>query len=191
MSITYDSSVYVVKTDSLPNAFTSADQLDAFIKDKDSRLWGATRSGWMHWVLRDVSIGYGIKNLAFMGINCGDTKLERIDLDYYPDGAYAHYYASVISGNRLSEVVGDIERLIDLSIKNTSIVAKLMEHHTDSEEVLSAAKDSSISRGPRIEVGDEGEGPWYFFTYLRTFKGICEAAKLEGSSVFYVQDTPA
>jgi hypothetical protein len=194
MSITYDSATYIIRDSLVPEKFTTCADLDAFLKGHPCRLWGTTRMGWMHWVLQDILIGHGLKALAFMGLKSGDQKFDRIDADMYPDEPdqpYADAYVTLVSGARLAQVIHDIDSLIDLARNQDTVTIKNLLDHDAPEDIVAAANDVTVHDGPRIEVGDEGQGSAYFFAFLRTFKQRCAMALQEHCTVVYLLDEPA
>jgi hypothetical protein len=194
MSITYDCATYIIPNTFVPEKFTTCADLDAFLKGHPCHLWGATRMGWMHWVLQDILIGRGLKALAFMGLKSGDQKFDRIDADMYPDEPdqpYVYTYVTLVSGARLAQVIDDIDTLIDLARNQDAVTIKHLLDHDAPEDIVAATNDVTVHDGPRIEVGDEGQGSAYFFAFLRTFKRRCETALQEQCTVIYVLDEPA
>lgn len=196
MPVEYSSETYLIPTGELPGTFSNQARLHDFIQPRCCRLRGYTRSGFFDWVLTGALKDQETKRLKFLTTENWDQKIELFDPSYDKAEPYGYIAISVFSGAELALVIREIEEFVQQALDRPGVLAKVMSGYADSSDILDAASrevtSSTPYKCPDVKYGGEdGDSPWYFFAYLRTFKQLCEEAQGMGQSVLRYWENPS
>jgi len=186
-------SVYSVSSNSFRNEFANLADLEEFQRSHEELLFGMSRSCWMHYVIDEILKLQSFPALMFLGLSAskGDQRIP-----YSEDGTTeGHYLVTFLSRERLVQVREQLSALIALARTDVSGIARPMNEEGlggwSEDNVRSAALEDIVSnhphKDPRVHWGEDGDTPWYLFTYLRTLQKLCLDAQANDSALVYVE----
>ena len=158
----------------------------AFLQQEKSReplvyVSAATRSGWAIYTLKALLDAVDLPSLGFLTEH-GQYKFET---------EHGFTAVTVLEPSSLPSVASDLRRLLELVRENPMLA---MDADTDGimsgvEDVSTAVTRDYVTPNPTYDYrnvqGDEGQGPDYFFTWLRSILRVIEVAHAEGRSVIH------
>jgi hypothetical protein len=191
VSHSYDTSTYAADPRQLPARLDSPDQLKAlrnaaFLEQEKSPsplvyMSGATRSGWAIYTAQALVEAVEIPSLRFLSDE-GQYKFET---------EYGFTAVTVLEPSVLPAVASDLRRLLE-RVKADPDLA--LGADTDGsmfglEEVAAAVARDYVCWNPTYDYknvrGDEGQGPDYFFTWLRSILRVVEVAQSREQAVIH------
>ena len=191
MSHSYDTSTYVAEASQVPARLESPDELSAlataaFLEQKKSPdplvyVSGTTRSGWAVYTSKNLIEAVGLPSLGFLS----DRGQHRFETEH---GFTA---VTVLAPSALSAVASDLRHLLE-RVKAEPMLA--LHADTDSsmfglEEIAAAVARDYVSSTPAFDYGnvrgDEGQGPDYYFTWLRSILRVVEVAQARSQAVVH------
>jgi len=191
MSHSFDTSTYSADRSQVPARLDSPDQLKplraaAFLEQEKSPdrliyVGGSTRSGWGIYVLKALLEAVDLPSLGFLSEQ-GQHKFET---------EHGYTMVTVLDPSGLPNVAADLTRLLE-RVKAEPMLA--MDADSDGsmfgvEEAVTALSRDYVSSKPAYDygnvVGDEGQHPDYFFTWLRSVLRVMELALAEGRAVIH------
>lgn len=191
MSHSYDTSTYIAAAGEVPARLESPDELRplataAFLRVQASPdplvyVSGTTRSGWAVYVSKALIEAVELPSLSFLS----DRGQYRFETEH---GFTA---VTVFAPSALSGVASDLRQLLD-RVKQDPMLA--LRADTDGsmygvDEIAEALARDYVSSLPAFDYGnvrgDEGQGPDYFFTWLRSILRVVEVAQASGQAVVH------
>lgn len=191
MSHSYDTSTYAAEASEVPSRLESPDDLSAlstaaFLEQQKSPdplvyLWGTTRSGWAVYTAKALLQAVVLPSLDFLS----DRGQHRFETEH---GFTA---VTVLAPQALPNVASDLRQLFE-RVRQDPMLA--LHADTDGsmlgvEEVAAAVARDYVSSRPAFDYGnvrgDEGQGPDYFFTWLRSILRVVEVALARGQAVVH------
>lgn len=191
MSHSYDTSTYAAEASQVPARLESPDQLRALVnaafldqeKSPDPLVYvsGTTRSGWAVYTSKALLVAVDLPSLGFLS-DGGQYRFET---------EHGFTAVTVLAPSALSGVASDLRHLLQ-RVKAEPMLA--LRADTDGsmfgvEEVAEALARDYVSSRPAFDYdnvrGDEGQGPDYFFTWLRSILRVVEVALARGQAVVH------
>jgi hypothetical protein len=191
MSHSYDTSTYGAEASQVPARLESPDELRsvataAFLEQQKSPdplvyVSGTTRSGWAVYTSKALLEAIDLPSLGFLS-DRGQYKFET---------EHGFTVVTVLAPSALSSVASDLRHLLE-RVKAEPMLA--LRADTDSsmfgvEEIAEALARDYVSSMPAFDYGnvrgDEGQGPDYFFTWLRSILRVVEVAQARGQAVVH------
>ena len=191
MSHSYDTSTYVAEASQVPARLESPDQLRgvataAFLeqeKSPDSLVYvsGTTRSGWAVYTSKNLIEAVELPSLGFLS-DRGEHMFET---------EHGFTAVTVLAPSALSGVASDLRVLLE-RVKAEPMLA--LDADTDSsmfgvDEIAAAVARDYVTSRPAFDYlnvrGDEGQGPDYYFTWLRSVLRVVEVAQARGQAVVH------
>jgi hypothetical protein len=191
MSHSYDTSTYAIDVTQVPARLESPEQLRAartetFLAqnaaaDRLVFVHGATRSGWAVYTVKHLLEAADLPSLGFLSDH-GQHTFET---------EHGFTAVTVLAPSSLSSVAADLKRLLGLVRENPMLA---MDADTEGsmssvEDVAHATARDYVSSNPTYDYGnvrdEDGQGPDYFFTWLRSVLRVIEVALSEGRAVIH------
>jgi hypothetical protein len=191
MSHSYDTSTYAADASQVPARLESPDELSAlstaaFLEQQKSPdplvyVSGTTRSGWAVYTSKNLLEAVDLLSLAFLS----DRGQHRFETEH---GFTA---VTVLAPSALSSVAADLRQLLE-RVKAEPMLA--LRADTDGsmfgvDEIAEAVARDYVTWQPAFDYGnvrgDEGQGPDYFFTWLRSILRVVEVAQARGQAVVH------
>jgi hypothetical protein len=91
-------------------------------------------------------------------------------LDFLTSTPYGENQVTLLSVKQVAALANDLESLLSWCLAHPDLVHAQMDDYCSEEELLEAMSASELSNSP--DDGTEGEGPWYFFSYLKSLLAI-------------------
>ncbi len=164
-------------------------------------LHGTSRSGWFLNTINNLATYRKAIDLSFLKSNCFNQKFA---LDY---SSYQTY--SILNLSQIDAAISEITNIFEWAKNSPDYLIPLMpgfeipaqltgaekEDYVMSirEMILESVQDDIISICPDIFVGyaEDGIGPGYLFTFLRTLQVLLLSAKSKKYAVIHLQVIPA
>ncbi len=191
MSHSYGTSTYTTDASLAPARLDTPDQVSplataAFLEQEKSAgplvyVSGATRSGWAIYTAKALVEAVELPSLRFLS----DEGQYRFETEH---GFTA---VTVFDPAALAGIASDFRRLIERVREDPDLA---LDADTDGsmgrEEVAAAVARDYVSSNPAYDYknvrGDEGQGPDYFFTWLRSILRVVEVGRATGRAVIHV-----
>ena len=168
--------------DQLRAAATAAFLAQNASPDQLIYMHGATRSGWAIYTVKNLLEAVDLPSLGFLS-DQGQHMFET---------EHGFTAVTVLAPSSLSSVAADLKRLLELVRENPMLAMHADTNSTmfSVEDVAQATARDYVSSNPTYDYGnvrgDEGQGPDYFFTWLRSVLRVVEVALSEGRAVIHV-----
>jgi len=191
MSHSYDTSTYIAEASAVPTRLESPDELRSLAtaayleqqKSPDPLVYvsGTTRSGWAVYTSQALVEAVGLPSLGFLS--------ERGQYRFETEHSFTA--VTVFAPSDLPSVASDLRQLLD-RVKADPMLA--LRADTDGsmygvDEIAEALARDYVSSMPAFDYGnvrgDEGQGPDYFFTWLRSILRVVEVALARGQAVVH------
>ncbi len=191
MSHTYGTSTYTADASLAPARLDEPDQLRAlataaFLEQKESAgplvyVSGDTRSGWAIYTAKALVEAVKLPSLRFLS----DEGQYRFETEY------GFTVVTIFEPGVLPGIASDLRRLIERVREDPDLA---LDADTDGsmfgrEEVAAAVARDYVSSNPAYDYknvrGDEGQGPDYYFTWLRSVLRVIEVGMSRGRAVIH------
>ena len=191
MSHSYDTATYAAEAGQVPARLESPEDLSplstaAFLEQEKAPdplvyVSGTTRSGWAVYTCKALLEALALPSLGFLS----DRGQHRFETEH---GFTA---VTVLAPSALSGVASDLRTLLE-RVKAEPMLAL----HADADgsmygldEIAEALARDYVTSKPAFDYGnvrgDEGQGPDYFFTWLRSILRVVEVAQARGQAVVH------
>lgn len=168
MATTYFAWTFPVRKEDVSSGFKSLNDVSSLLDigvAKQRTLMSASRNNWIVGALQNVAGVFGNVNLTFL------TQLFFI-----------------LDGNQISSAINEIEIILLAAENKPALIADAIGGGWKKEDILSALRSSTESLSPSTEpAGEEGDGPWYLFSYLKSLLSILHQAKANDWYIVHVQ----
>lgn len=191
MSHSYGTSTYSIDASLAPTRLDAPEQLSplanaGFLEQEKAAdplvyVSGATRSGWAVYTAKALVEAFELPSLRFLS----DEGQYRFETEH---GFTA---VTVFHPDALPGIASDLRRLIERVREDPDLA---LDADTDGsmfgrEEVAAAVARDYVSSNPAYDYknvrGDEGQGPDYFFTWLRSILRVMEVGLASGRAVIH------
>lgn len=148
-----------------------------------------SRGAWAMEILDNVCRLAKIDSLPFLiGTRVSGIKIIPILADGDSGKTYIQEYAFLLDEPAIRKANADIDRVFEWSAVNVATLANenLMGYYADRDEILKAIQNPIISSsltastesGSSIPGYEDGDGPWYLYSWLRSVQQVLKAALL-------------
>jgi hypothetical protein len=191
MSHSYDTSTYAADASQVPARLESPDELSAlstaaFLEQEKAPdplvfVSGTTRSGWAVYTCKALLEAVDLPSLGFLS-DRGQHMFET---------EHGFTAVTVLPPASLSAVATDLRKLLE-RVKAEPMLA--LHADTDGsmygvDEIEEALARDYVTSRPAFDYrnvrGDEGQGPDYFFVWLRSILRVVEVALARGQAVVH------
>jgi len=164
----------------LPKDDTAMDQVMEWMNGDDV-LSSVSRDDWLTSVLANVLPCFGSKALEFL---CKDYPSQPETCDEYEE----YWFVSQLDLKDIQAAIEDVDLLISEALSRPeAFVRPLLDYM--SEEIADAVRNAGDVRteSKEPEGEDDGDGPAYFFSFLKCLRSLLVAAQTRNFSVLHVR----
>jgi hypothetical protein len=159
----------------------------------------SSRRGWAAFYLQELCSQACVTNLVFLyGENSPYLRwklpLDVDEDDEDEDDVYSYVHGYLLEVNEIKSASEAIAFLFDWSLKNIDIISHddQLGYFADSDDIYEAITQPVTTPNPRnvVAYSEDGDGPWYFYSWLHSVKAVMDTALLANKNILHVGIVP-